>query len=141
MSEIQDLAREYGDGKYRSVERDLEAFVSRYREEILGYRDVLARRHPTVTDESAIKLYIQRIKTLNPAAEIRDQIDEIRAECWIRGEKQGGPVSLEEVARDWARCYSPGWRDHRVLVIVYCVERIKDRLLPLLANPQAATPR
>ncbi len=140
MSELQDLGREYGAGKLGTVERDLESFILRNRQEILRFRDQLARKNPSVTDEVACKLYILQIRTLNPVVEIRDQLKEIEAECWIRGEKTGTQISRDEVANEWCRRHAPGWRDHRVLAIVYVFERCKDRLVPLLRTPAQVTP-
>lgn len=132
MSELQDLEREYDSGKLGMIERDLESFILRNRQEILRFRDQLARKNAAVTDEVACKLYILQIRTLNPVAEIRDQLKEIEVECWIRGEREGKPVSRDQVANEWCRRHAPGWRDHRVLAIVYCFERCKERLVPLL---------
>lgn len=143
MSELHELGREYGDGKLGTVERDLETFILRNRQEILRFRDQLARKNPGVTDEVACKLYILQIRTLNPVAEIRDQLDEIKREIYYRGRDEQRPVLPDEVAREWCNRHAPGWRDHRVLAIVYCFERCKERLVPLLraegANEGRAT--
>ena len=140
MSELHELGREYGAGNLGTVERDLESFILRNRVEILRFRDQLARKNPAVTDEVACKLYILQIRTLNPVAEIRDQLREIEAECWIRGEKAGTQISRDDVANEWCRRHAPGWRDHRVLAIVYVFERCKERLVPLLRAPASVTP-
>ncbi len=140
MSELHELGREYGAGNLGTVERDLESFILRNRQEILRFRDQLARKSPAVTDEVACKLYILQIRTLNPVAEIRDQLREIEAECWIRGQQAGAPISRDDVAREWCNRHAPGWRDHRVLAIVYCFERCKERLVPLLRAAAPATP-
>lgn len=141
MSELHDLGKEYGTGKFGVVERDLEVFLIRNREEILRFKATLARKNPAVTDEVAVKWYLLQLRTLNPVAEIRDQLREIEEECWIRAEKAGGGISRDEVAREWCARHAPGWRDHRVMAIIYCFERCKERLLPLLANPQLSEPR
>jgi hypothetical protein len=39
------------------------------------------------------------------------------------------------VAREWCLRHAPGWRDHRVMEIVYVIDRHRDELAALLRSP------
>jgi len=57
---------------------------------------------------------------------------EIEKEKWIRGVREHRSPNPEDVARDWARLYSPSWRQHRILSIIYVFEQEKEKYLKLL---------
>jgi len=134
MSEIDEIRRKYESGQLDVIREDLERFLRAHREQILRFRDS-RRTSPSLglSDELAVKLYILRQRSINPKREIEEQLQEIHREKWIRGIQMGQPPDAEQVASEWARLYSAGWRSHRVLSIVYVFEREKERFLRLLA--------
>lgn len=134
MSEIDEIRSKYDSGQLEEIRKDLERFIRVHREQILRYRDT--NRSPDVSplpDEVAIKLYILRHRSINPKREIEEQLQEINREKWIRGVQSGLAPDPQQVASEWSRLYSAGWRSHRVLSIVYVFEREKERYLRLLA--------
>lgn len=142
-SELEQLAREFDGGALDALKGDLEAFLRRNAEEIRRLRDEYfgAGGVPPTADEVAVKMFILKSRSINPTREILDQIEEINREKWIRGVHEGCPPDPQAVAQDWARLYSPGWRDHRVMAIIYVFERDKDKYLSLVrADVQAPQP-
>lgn len=137
MSELEKLDSEYQAGKYRTVEADLEAFIRKHRHQIRRFRDELLGKLKgvTPTDDLAIRWYLLQIRSINPVDEIREELEEIEREIWYQGERSQGRVDRASVARQWCYRHAPGWRDHRVLAIVYCYERNKERYIKILDEP------
>jgi hypothetical protein len=141
-SQLEQLCREYASGKLDAIKDDLASFLRRQaaairclRNEYFGAQDV-----PPTADEVAIKMFILKSRSINPSREILDQLDEINREKWIRGINAGISPDPQSVAMDWARLHSPGWRDHRVMAIIYVFEREKDRYLALIREAARGAP-
>ncbi len=134
MSDIQNIRLLYESGQLDSIKEDLGRFICAHRTRIQDYRAEQERKGLQLTDESAIKFYLLRYRSINPQREIREQLEEIQKEKWIRGIQQGRPPDAEEVAKEWARAHSAAWREHRVTTIVYVFEQEKDRYCGLLRS-------
>lgn len=141
MPELEELKTDWEAGKLSNIARDLREFVLNHRADILEYRDkVLGRlRGASVSDDLAIRMYILQIRSISPQGEIRDQLQEIEREIWYRGEKANGNIDRQQVAREWCLRHAPGWRDHRVMAIVFVIERIKDDLVRILNEKNQRT--
>ena len=132
MSELDDIRRQYESGRLDSIKEDLGHFICAHRTRILEYRAEQERKGLNLGDEAAIKFYLLRYRSINPGREIREQLEEIQREKWIRGVRQGCPPDDQEVAMEWARTHSAAWREHRVTTIVYVFEQEKARYCALL---------
>ena len=132
MTDIDEIRRQYETGRLDSIKEDLSRFICAHRSRILDYRAEQERKGLQLSDEAAIKFYLLRYRSINPQREIREQLEEIQKEKWIRGVHQGCPPDEEQVAREWAYQHSAAWREHRVTVIVYVFEQEKDRFCSLL---------
>jgi hypothetical protein len=88
----------------------------------------------------AIKLFIIRQRSINPKAEIEEQLREIEKEKWIWGVHMGRPPDPQEVAAEWARRYSAAWRAHRVTTIVFLFEQEPERYLSIYRGERAPAP-
>ncbi len=132
MSELEDIRRQYESGQLESIKEDLARFIVAHRPRIQEYRVELESKGLSLTDEATIKFYLLRYRSINPGREIREQLEEIQKEKWIRGVRQGCPPDEQEVALEWARTHSAAWREHRVTTIIYVFEQEKDRYCGLL---------
>lgn len=132
-SEIDEIRRRYEAGELETIRQDLDRFIQAHKGEISTYRDEQARKGLNLSDEAAVKFFILHHRSINPQREIRDQLEEIQKEKWIRGIQTGRPPDEQEVALDWARDHSADWRSHRVTEIVYVFEREKERYCRLLS--------
>ena len=132
MSELEDIRRQYESGQLESIKEDLARFIVAHRPRIQEYRVELESKGLSLTDEATIKFYLLRYRSINPGREIREQLEEIQKEKWIRGVRQGCPPDEQEVALEWARTHSAAWREHRVTTIIYVFEQEKDRYCALL---------
>ena len=133
MAEIDEIREDYEAGRLEEIKQDLERFILAHRARIEAYRSAQQGKGlPPLSDEIAIKFYIISHRTINPAREIQDQLKEIEREKWIRGIRAGVSPDAQEVALEWAKAHSAGWRAHRLTTIVYVFEREKDRYLKLL---------
>ncbi len=132
MSELDEIREKYEAGRLERLRGDLERFLLAHRSEIAAYRAAERARGVELDDAAAVKLFLLRQRTVNPQGDILEQLEEIRKEAWIRGVREGRPPDEAAVAQDWARCYSAGWRSHRLTTIVYVFEREKERFLQLL---------
>lgn len=135
MSELDDIRRMYESGKLDSIKEDLGKFICAHRTRICDYRVEQERKGLALNDDAtAIKFYLLRYRSINPGREIREQLEEIQKEKWIRGVRLGCPPDDEQVALEWARTHSAAWREHRVTTIVYVFEQEKDRYCAMLRS-------
>ena len=134
MSELDDIRRQYESGHLDSIKEDLGRFIVAHRARICDYRAEQERKGLALNDEATIKFYLLRYRSINPGREIREQLEEIQKEKWIRGVRLGCPPDDEEVAREWARTHSAAWREHRVTTIVYVFEQEKARFCAMLRS-------
>lgn len=135
MTELDDIARRYACGEYDHIRRDLELFIVAHRPKIESFRAAraLKTRQP-VPSAAAITMYILKHASINPASEIREQLEEIQREKWIRGVQLGCPPDEQEVALEWVKTHSAAWREHRVTIIVYCFNKEKERYVALFED-------
>jgi hypothetical protein len=142
MPELDELKTEWESGRLAAIARDLVEFVRNHRLDILDYREAHLKklRGAQVTDDLAIRMYILQVRSISPQGEIRDQLKEIEQEVWYRGERGEGQMDRQQIAREWCMRHAPGWRDHRVMAIVFVLEKIKDQLLAILHGEQAHNP-
>jgi hypothetical protein len=136
MTELDEIREDYDKGRLEPIKQDLERFLVAHRAQIHTFRQTQETRGlPPMSDEVAIKFYIIRHRSINPSREIQDQLREIEREKWIRGVVTGRQPDPQEVALEWAKNHSAGWRAHRVTTIIYCFDRDKERYIGLLKNP------
>jgi len=134
VSELDDIRRQYESGQLDSIKEDLGRFICAHRARICDYRTEQERKGLTLNDEATIKFYLLRYRSINPGREIREQLEEIQREKWIRGVRLGCPPDDEQVAMEWARTHSAAWREHRVTTIVYVFEQEKERFCAMLRS-------
>ncbi len=132
MSELDQIRQQYESGQLDSIKEDLSRFICAHRSRIADYRADQERKGLTLPDDAAIKFYLLRYRSINPQREIKEQLEEIQKETWIRGIREGCPPDAESVALEWAQKFSAAWREHRVTTIVYVFEQEKDRYCAML---------
>lgn len=134
MDELGEIKRDYESKRLEHIKEDLAAFIKNHKQDIITFQNdkVVKDKLGNVSEEIAIKLFIQKSRSINPKREIMEQLEEIQKEKWIRGVQLGKAPDPQDVAKDWATRYSPGWRDHRVMCIIYVFEREKEHFLNLL---------
>ena len=133
MTELEEIQQKYEGGRLEHIKRDLECFIAAHRAEIEEFRQEPSKRgQAPLPEDVAIKFYILRHRSINAEAEIREQLEEIQREKWIRGIREGRAPDECQVAMDWARAHSAGWRAHRVTTIIYVLDREKQRYVDIL---------
>jgi hypothetical protein len=133
-SEIDKIRWQYENGQLDEIKEDLGRFLCAHRERILGFRSEQVEKGVELSVEAAIKFYLVRYRSINPQKEIKEQLEEIQKEKWIRGIQMGCAPDAEAVAHEWAKRFSAVWREHRVTTIIYVFERDKDRFCGLLGG-------
>lgn len=134
MSEIDDIRKQYETGQLETIREDLGFFICTHRSRILQYRAEQEAKGLTLPDDAAIKFYLLRYRSINPQREIKEQLEEIQKEKWIRGILTGCAPDGQAVAQEWARVHSAAWRQHRVTTIVYVFEQEKERYCAMLRS-------
>jgi hypothetical protein len=136
MPELEELKTEWEKGRLAPIARDLLEFVRNHRADILEYREKHLKklRGVKLSDDLTLKQYILQVRSISPQGEIKDQLKEIEQEIWYRGENEGGQVNRQDVAREWCMRHAPGWRDHRVMAIIFVLDKMKDELLAILGQ-------
>jgi len=133
MTELEEIRQEYDAGRLEGIKEDLERFLVAHRAEIAACRANEERSGTSLPALDSVKLFILRHRSINPQREIRDQLEEIQKEKWIRGVRSGCAPDPERVAVEWASTHSAAWRQHRLTTIVYVLEREADRFLKVLS--------
>ena len=131
MSELDDIRQQYESGQLDSIKEDLKKFLCLHRTKILAYRDEQQGKGLNLPDDAAIKFYLLRYRSINPGREIREQLEEIQKEKWIRGVQQGCAPDDDQVFFEWSRTHGAGWRAHRVTTIIYVFDREKQRYVDI----------
>ena len=85
MSELDNIREQYESGKLDSIKEDLGRFIISHRGKILDYRTEQEGKGLTLPEDAAIKFYLLRYRSINPQREIKEQLEEIQKEKWIRG--------------------------------------------------------
>ena len=134
MDEIDEIKENYESGKFDHIKNDLVDFITKYKNDIKAIKSdtTVVTKFGNITDEVAIKLFILKHRSINPMREIKEQLAEMEREKWIKGVQTGKDPNSQQVAEEWAKLYSPGWRDHRVLSIIYVFERDKEKDIRML---------
>lgn len=134
MGEMDEIKEAYESGKLDHVKTALENFIKTHKNEIKRLKNdkTISSRLGELSDEVAVKLFVLQHRSINPIEEIKEQLTEIEKEKWIQGIHYGCSPNPEQVTKEWANLYSSGWRDHRVLCVIYVFEREKERYLKLL---------
>ena len=133
MTELEEIRRKYDSGELEPIKEDLARYLVAHRAEIAAWRAQQELTGTALPDGDAVKLFILRHRSINPQREIREQLEEIQKEKWIRGVRAGSPPDPQQVALEWARVHSVSWREHRLTTIVYVFEQEKERYLKLLS--------
>lgn len=124
--ELDEVNQEYAQGKLEKIKEDLELFIKSHKEPI---KAVSARLK--VNLDIALRFYILHKRTINTKKENLDQICEMKKEIWYRHEEDSSKPENEIIA-DWTRKHAAGWRDHRIIQILFVYLQDKDKYLALL---------
>jgi hypothetical protein len=141
MTELEEIQQKFESGRLEPIKRDLDHFIRTHWEQIEAFRHEKSLKGQLLPDDVAIKFYVLRHRSINPESEIREQLEEIQREKWIRGVQLGRPPDEQEVAIEWTLKHSAGWRAHRVTTIIYCIDREKDRYVAIFREAAQAAGR
>ncbi|MEW6027548.1 MAG: hypothetical protein AB1599_09680 [Planctomycetota bacterium] len=132
--ELKKLSEEYCLGRYTELAKDLETFIRKNKEAILKFKadEVKNMGVGAPTDELAVKLFILKTRSINPATEIKTELAEIEKEIWYQGEKTKSSPDRNKVAMEWCKLHAPGWRDNWVFAALYVFEHDKPYYLKVL---------
>jgi hypothetical protein len=139
MTELEEIQQKYDSGQLDHIKRDLERFIVAHRAKIDEFRKELAAKfHRELSEDFTIKQYILKHRSINPESEIREQLEEIQKEKWIRGIQQGCAPDDNEVFFAWSKAHGAGWRAHRVTTIIYVFDRDKQRYVDIFQKSGAS---
>lgn len=132
--ELKNLSEEYCLGRYAELEKDLGGFITKNKEAIHKFKAEELKNFGLAgpIDELAIKLFILKTRSINPATEIKTELAEIEKEIWYQGEKSKSEPDRNKVAMEWCKTHAPGWRDNWVVAALYVFEHNKDHYIALL---------
>lgn len=134
MTEFDELKQEYASGRLDHIKRDLESFIKKNDLEIVRFvQNLNSKMHHKISTDQGLRWYLLLSQTINTASESKDQIEEIQKEIWYRCE-EGVKKPRDEIAKDWIAKHAAGWRDHRILQIIYAYAQESEKYLKLLEN-------
>ncbi len=124
--ELEELKQEYAEGRLDGIKECLELFIRRYKEPIKKFSE----QHKLSID-LGLRCYIILGRTIDTRKENLDQLEEIKKELWYRREEKSD-LPESAIIKDWTEKHAAGWRDHRVMQIIYVYLQDKERYLALL---------
>jgi len=132
--ELKKLSEEYCLGRYTELAKDLEAFIRKNKSAIKQFKAEGLKTFGVAnpSDELAVKLFIIKTRSINPATEIKTELAEIEKEIWYQGEKTKSVPDRNKIAMEWCKLHAPGWRDNWVVAALYVFEHDKPYYLKLL---------
>lgn len=117
-TEREALETSWASGKLQQHGARLLAFVQRNRDAIL--RGAGERRDADAL-LSATKQLILAAGVVHPSSEMRDQVQAIADEIWIRGER--GEYDRTHIAHEWTSLHAANWRRWRLKEYVFVADR------------------
>jgi len=124
--ELEELKQEYAEGKLEGIKDGLESFIRRYKAPIKQFSE----QHKLSID-LGLRCYILLGRSIDTRKENLDQLEEIKKELWYRREENSA-LPESKIIKDWTEKYAAGWRDHRVMQIIYVYLQDKEKYLALL---------
>jgi hypothetical protein len=85
----------------------------------------------------AVKCVVGRAGAVHLASEMRDQLQVIRDELWIRGER--GDYDRAYITEEWTSRHAANWRRWRLKEYAFVIDRIAERVLARIASGQRPT--
>ena len=125
------LARSWAVSELHGHAERVLAFVERHRAGILRLAGASPTEHVLL---DAAKQLIVEAGSVHAASEMRDQIQAIRDEIWIQGER--GDYDRANIASDWTSRHAANWRQWRVREYLYVVDRCAADILRCLGAQQ-----
>lgn len=121
------LSRSWAAGDFRGHAERVLGFVDRNRTEILRLAGASPTEH--VLLESTRHSIVQA-GSIHAVSEMQDQMQAIRDEIWIHGER--GEYDRVNIASDWASQHAANWRRWRVREYLFVVDRCAADILRCL---------
>ena len=112
------LDRSWASGELHGHAERVLGFVVRHRDKILRLAGDSPTEHTLV---EATRQLIAQVGTVHAPSEMQDQMQAIRDEIWIRGER--GDYDRENIASDWTSQHAANWRRWRVAEYLIVVDR------------------
>ena len=127
------LERKLANGEFDRLKDDRKQFVLRHKAEIRQAVEEL----PQIVDRrmrivETIRTCVEESKSVSPAAEMADQINEINNEIWYRGEE--GITDRARISEEWTRRYAAQWRNARLQELLFLVQAMADELVALVED-------
>jgi hypothetical protein len=135
MTDIIDIQQKYDRGELSSIKEQLVHFIC------INYSDFFSfvEKEKRVWGKpveifTALRLFILDRKTIDFKSEMLSQVSEINREIELKG-CGCDPEQTKKVKEDWLKLHAASWRAHRILEIIYVLNRNRSFFLDLLNNP------
>ncbi len=134
MKELDELKQEYQQGKLKHLETELEEFIKKHETEIKRFTEYFnTQLYHKINIDTGLRWYLTLQKSFNLKNEMNEQLEEIKKEIWYRKQEKI-ELKPDDIAKNWVLKHSAGWRDHRVLQIVYVYLQDKEKYLKLFTE-------
>ena len=127
------LERKLANGEFDRLKDDLKQFVLRHKVDIRqGVEELPLTVDRRMRIVETIRTCVEESKSVSPAAEMADQINEINNEIWYRGEE--GITGRARISEEWTRRYAAQWRNARLQELLFLVQAMADELVALVED-------
>ncbi|MBL8026625.1 MAG: hypothetical protein JNL74_09450 [Fibrobacteres bacterium] len=135
MTDIDSIKEKYERGELDSIKNQLLHFIC------LHYNDFTSfiEKEKSIWGKpvelfTSLRLFILDRKTIDFKSEMLSQVDEINREIEAKG-CGCDPAMAKTIKADWLRLHAASWRAHRILEIIYVLNRNRAYFLEVLDNP------
>lgn len=127
-TELDKIKESYLQGKLDSLKLQLQQFIQENKSEILRYKEqeeILWNKKLDI--ETALKLFILHVRSINMQEEMRDQLNDIKNDSGVSESHH----NMNQICFEWIQYHAPIWRGFRVLSIIYVFNENRDYYLSL----------
>lgn len=100
-------------------------FVTRHRDEILQLAGGPQAGAPAIL--ASAKRVVARAGGVHLRSEMHDQIQQIRDEIWIRGER--GDYDHSHITQEWTSLHAANWRRWRLKEYAFVIDRSAEQIV------------
>ncbi|TET35099.1 MAG: hypothetical protein E3J72_13370 [Planctomycetota bacterium] len=141
MHQLKTIEEGYEAGEFEDIIEDLEKFVERKRELIQKDAPRIRILSDYRVDENqalinAAQFLIIRRGGIDVEKENRIQLGEMEVEKWIRNKQRQDEIPFAEIIAQWVPEHAAGWRDNRVMIYTFLLQKESERYLKILRRDE-----
>jgi hypothetical protein len=135
MTDIIDIKEKYNRGELDSIKEQLFHFICMNYNELFSFIEKEKKIWgKSIELFTSLRLFILDRRTIDFKSEMLSQVNEIHREIESKG-CGCDPEGAKKAKSDWLAHHAASWRAHRILEIIYVLNKNRPYFLEVLNNP------